>query len=129
MNDITVANPDLISLPVTVRSPATLTFAPDNVSAVALLDLISLPVTVKSPTTSILVPLMRIAGLRNPPGLLPLISFPSTSSLFAIETLLSLRVIAVCPVLDLMSLPATVRSPSTLTFAPLSVSAVTTALL
>jgi len=54
---IAVALLDLISLPVTVKSPATAAFAPLKVIAVALLDLISLPVTVKSPATAASAPL------------------------------------------------------------------------
>ena len=48
---IAVALLDLISLPVTVKSPATAAFAPLKVIAVALLDLISLPVIVRSSPT------------------------------------------------------------------------------
>ena len=51
--DIVSPLPKAISSPVTVKSPATATFAPLKVIAVALLDLISLPPTFKSPLNSV----------------------------------------------------------------------------
>ena len=51
---LSITTPALaVTLPVAATVPATVTFAPLKVIAVALLDLISLPVTVKSPLNTV----------------------------------------------------------------------------